>query len=88
MTVFPPQAPTIFTGTVLAVRLIKADYIRRRLYVFHDVPLDHSHSHRHDRLPSAHMVTLDDEYPHNNTAPPGAYKPTVVVDIYQQRSDQ
>ena len=83
MTVFPPQAPTIFTGTVLAVRLIKADYIRRRMHVFHDVPLDHGHSHRHDRLPSAHMVTHDDEYPHNNTAPPGAYEPTVVVDIHQ-----
>ena len=27
MTVFPPQAATIFTGTVLAVRLIEADDI-------------------------------------------------------------
>jgi hypothetical protein len=83
VTVFPPQAPTIFTGTVLAVRLIKADYIRRRLHVFHDVPLDHSHSHRHDRLPSAHMVTHGNECLHNNTVTPGAYEPTVVVDIHQ-----
>jgi hypothetical protein len=83
VTVFPPQAPTIFTGTVLAVRLIKADYIRRRLHVFHDVPLDHSHSYRHGRLPSPHMVTLDDEYAHNNTVTPGSYEPPVVVDIHQ-----
>ena len=88
MTVFLPQALTIFTGTVLAVRLIKADYIRRRLHVFHDVPLDHSHSHRHDRLPSAHMVTLDDEYARNNTVIPGTYEPTVVVDIHQEKSGQ
>jgi hypothetical protein len=86
--VFPPQAPTIFTGTVFAIRLIKADYIRRRLHVFHDVPLDHSHSHCHDCLPSAHMVTLDDEYARNNTVRPGTYEPTVVVDIHQEKSGQ
>jgi hypothetical protein len=83
VTFFPPQAPTIFTGTVLAVRLLNADYIRGRLHVFHDVPLDHSHSHCHDRLPSTHMVTHDDERPHNNIITPGAYEPTVVVDIHQ-----
>jgi len=45
--------------------------------------LDHSHSHRHNRLPTAHMVTLDDEYAHNNTVTPGSYGPAVVVDIHQ-----
>lgn len=58
MTVFPSQAPTIFIGTVLALRLIEADDIRRRLYVFHDVPLDHRDPHHHDRLHSSHMVTM------------------------------
>jgi hypothetical protein len=61
VTIFTPQATPCITGTVLAVRLIKTDYIRRRLHVFHDAPLDHGHSHRHDHLPSAHMVTLGDE---------------------------
>lgn len=31
------------------------------------------------------MVTLDDEYAHNNTVTPGTYEPTVVVDIHQKK---
>jgi hypothetical protein len=83
VTVSQPQVTTIFTGTVLAVRLLEADDIRRRGHVSHDVSVDHSHSHRHDRLPSAHMVTHDDERPHINTITPGAYEPPMVVDIHQ-----
>jgi homoaconitase/3-isopropylmalate dehydratase large subunit len=88
MTIFPPQTTPCITGTVLAVRLIEADYIRRRCHVFHDVPFDHCHSHRHDRLPSTHMVTHDDARPHNHTVASGAYEPTVVVDIHQEKPDQ